>query len=138
LLTLRDAEDVGAEARSVPTRGPVETAIAAAGATTASIRVPIAKVDRLINLVGELVITQAMVAQAAGALPSDHATALAEAVAHMDRHARDLHEQVLALRMLPVRSLFSRFPRVVRDVAAALGKQATLEVSGEDTSSTAP
>jgi two-component system chemotaxis sensor kinase CheA len=79
------------------------------------------------------VITQAMVAQAAGALPSDHAAALADAVSHMDRHARDLHEQVLALRMLPVRSLFARFPRVVRDVAAALGKQATLEVSGEDT-----
>ena len=94
---------------------------------------PIVKVDHLINLVGELVITQAMVAQAAAALPADHAATLAEAVAHMDRHARDLHEQVLALRMLPVRSLFSRFPRVVRDVAAALGKQATLEVSGEDT-----
>jgi two-component system chemotaxis sensor kinase CheA len=139
LLTLRDAEDTaGTDGAEDPVRSdglaPVETAIAAAGATTtASIRVPIAKVDRLINLVGELVITQAMVAQAAAARPSEHAAALAEAVAHMDRHARDLHEQVLALRMLPVRSLFSRFPRVVRDVAAALGKQATLEVSGEDT-----
>jgi two-component system chemotaxis sensor kinase CheA len=135
LLALRDVEDVAAAEVPVRSDGvaPVEIAIAAAGATTASIRVPIAKVDRLINLVGELVITQAMVAQAAGALPADHAAALAEAVAHMDRHARDLHEQVLALRMLPVRSLFSRFPRVVRDVAAALGKQATLEVSGEDT-----
>jgi two-component system, chemotaxis family, sensor kinase CheA len=139
LLTLRDAEDtVGSDGADGQVRSdgaaPVEAAITAAGAaTTASIRVPIAKVDLLINLVGELVITQAMVAQTAAALPTDHAAALAEAVSHMDRHARDLHEQVLALRMLPVRSLFSRFPRVVRDVAAALGKQATLEVSGEDT-----
>jgi two-component system chemotaxis sensor kinase CheA len=134
LLALRDVEDVEAGPSRSGGTAPAEPAMAAAGATTtASIRVPIAKVDRLINLVGELVITQAMVAQAAAALPSDQAAALADAVSHMDRHARELHEQVLALRMLPVRSLFSRFPRVVRDVAASLGKQATLEVSGEDT-----
>jgi two-component system chemotaxis sensor kinase CheA len=112
--------------------GPAPPSAVGAAQST-SIRVPIAKVDRLINLVGELVITQAMVTQAAAALPSEHAAALAEAVAHMDRHARELHEQVLAMRMVPVRSLFARFPRLVRDVAATLGKQAVLEVSGEDT-----
>src|SRR6185503_12246847 len=89
---------------------------------TASLRVPVAKVDRLINLVGELVITQAIVAQAVAALSSERLSALAEAVAEMDRHARDLHEQVLGMRMVPVRSLFARVPRLVRDVAAALGK----------------
>ncbi len=104
-----------------------------AAAPSASIRVPIAKVDRLINLVGELVITQSMVVEAVGALAAERVAALAEAVAQMDRHARDLHEQVLAIRMMPVRSLFARFPRLVRDVAATLGKQAVLEVSGEDT-----
>jgi two-component system chemotaxis sensor kinase CheA len=105
----------------------------AGGAASSSIRVPIAKVDRLINLVGELVITQSMVTQAVGALPKERLGALAEAVAQMDRHARDLHEQVLAIRMIPVRALFERLPRLVRDVAATLGKQAVLEVSGEDT-----
>ena len=51
----------------------------------------------------------------------------------MDRHARDLHERVMAMRMLPIRTLFSRFPRLVRDLAAALGKQVVLETVGEDT-----
>ncbi len=106
---------------------------ASAAVPSASIRVPIAKVDRLINLVGELVITQSMVAEAVAALGSERVSALAEAVAQMDRHARDLHEHVLAIRMVPVRSLFSRLPRLVRDVAPMLGKEAVLEVSGEDT-----
>ena len=109
----------------------VESAVGTGPA--ASIRVPVAKVDRLINLVGELVITQAMVARAAGTLASERFSALAEAVADMDRHARELHEQVLGMRMVPVRSLFARLPRLVRDVAAALGKQVVLEVTGEDT-----
>jgi two-component system chemotaxis sensor kinase CheA len=122
---------------SVPAPAPASSSAhdvaAADAAPSASIRVPIAKVDRLVNLVGELVITQAMVAEAAGALPSERVAALVESVAQMDRHARDLHEQVLAMRMVPVRSLFARLPRLVRDVAATLGKQAALEVSGEDT-----
>ena len=98
-----------------------------------SVRVPIAKVDRLINLVGELVTTQLMVAEAVGTLPSERTAALVDAVAQMDRHARDLHEHVLAMRMIPVRSLFARFPRLLRDVAASLGKDATLDMVGEDT-----
>ena len=98
-----------------------------------SVRVPIAKVDRLIDLVGELVTTQLMVAEAVGALPAERTAALVDAVAQMERHARDLHEHVLAMRMIPVRSLFARFPRLLRDVAAGLGKEAILELSGEDT-----
>jgi two-component system chemotaxis sensor kinase CheA len=129
LHALRDGEV--AVAPTTAAESPRATEPAAA--PSASIRVPIAKVDRLINLVGELVITQSMVAEAVGALAADRVAALAEAVAQMDRHARDLHEQVLAIRMMPVRSLFARFPRLVRDVAATLGKQAVLEVSGEDT-----
>ena len=131
LEALRNGADA-ATATPTPLHASPDSATGAA-TLSASIRVPIGKVDRLINLVGELVITQAMVEQAAAALPSEHAAALVAAVAHMDRHARELHEQVLALRMLPVRSLFARFPRLVRDVAAALGKEAALDVSGEDT-----
>jgi len=138
----RTLERLHALSEAARSSGPDGHATFAASATespasstepTASLRVPVAKVDRLINLVGELVITQAIVAQAVAALSSERLSALAEAVAEMDRHARDLHEQVLGMRMVPVRSLFARVPRLVRDVAAALGKQAVLEVSGEDT-----
>lgn len=100
---------------------------------TASIRVPIEKVDRLVDLVGELIITQSMVADAVTAFSPERVPSLRAAVALMDRHARELHEQVMGVRMVPIRTLFGRFPRLVRDVAATLGKSAALEMSGEDT-----
>ena len=99
----------------------------------ASIRVPVDKVDRLIDLVGELVITQAMVAQAVTTFTPDKLPMLEEAVAQMDRHARDLHERMMAVRMVPIKTLFARFPRLVRDLLGMTGKQATLETSGEET-----
>jgi two-component system chemotaxis sensor kinase CheA len=114
-----------ATARETDDDGPV--------AMAASIRVPIAKVDRLINLVGELVITQSMVADAVTHFGPERLAALADSVAQMDRHARDLHEQVLAVRMVPVRSLFARVPRIVRDVAATLEKQVRVDIVGEET-----
>jgi two-component system chemotaxis sensor kinase CheA len=122
------ASDVAPTCRAEPTTADARFATP----PSASIRVPVGKVDRLVNLVGELVITQSMVARAAAA-QGEPSGALAEAVADMDRHARDLHEQVLAMRMVPVRTLFGRFPRVVRDVAASLGKQVAIEVSGDET-----
>jgi two-component system chemotaxis sensor kinase CheA len=104
------------------------------GASDAStIRVTTEKVDRLINLVGELVITQSMVAQVVANLTPERLPRLAEAVAQMDRHARDLQERVMAIRMLPIRKLFGRFPRMVRDLARVQGKQVVLETVGEDT-----
>lgn len=106
---------------------------AAAPAEAASIRVSVDKVDRVINLVGELVITQSIVAQTIANFSLDQLPRLTEAVAQMDRHARDLHERMLAVRMLPIKTLFSRFPRLVRDLTAAAGKQAVLETVGEDT-----
>lgn len=98
-----------------------------------SIRVPVERVDRLINLVGELVITQSIVTQLVTSFTGERFEDLKEAVGQMDRHARELHERMMSIRMLPLRPLFGRFPRMVRDLAAALGKQATLEISGEDT-----
>ena len=89
--------------------------------------------DRVINLVGELVITQSIVAQTIANFSLDQLPRLTEAVAQMDRHARELHERMLAVRMLPIKTLFSRFPRLVRDLTAAVGKQAVLETVGEDT-----
>ncbi len=99
----------------------------------ASIRVPVEKVDRLINLVGELVITQSIIAQTVDHFTPDRIQTLQEAVAQMDRHARELHERMMAVRMVPIKSLFARFPRLVRDLAGMTGKQVALETSGEDT-----
>jgi two-component system chemotaxis sensor kinase CheA len=102
-------------------------------AESSTIRVPTEKVDRLIDLVGELVIAQSMIAQLVSDFGPDRLTRLAEAVAQMDRHARELQERVMAIRMLPIRKLFSRFPRMVRDLSRVQGKQVALETFGEDT-----
>jgi two-component system, chemotaxis family, sensor kinase CheA len=98
-----------------------------------SIRVATGKIDRLVNLVGELVVTQAVIAQIVARFTPDRLPQLAEAVTQMDRHARDLEERVMAVRMLPVRTVFGRFPRVVRDLAQAVGKDVVLDMRGEDT-----
>jgi two-component system chemotaxis sensor kinase CheA len=98
-----------------------------------SIRVAVTKVDALINLVGELVITQAMLRQRSEALdPSVHEALLA-GLEQLDRNTRDLQEAVMGVRMLPVEFAFSRFPRMVRDLAARLGKQVQLRTHGEGT-----
>jgi two-component system chemotaxis sensor kinase CheA len=124
-----------AESSAPSPAAPEGRRAASAGATAeaASIRVPVEKVDRLVNLVGELVITQSMVAQTVSAFTADKLGMLGEAVAQMDRHARELHERIMAVRMLPIKTLFGRFPRLVRDLTAAAGKEAALEVAGEDT-----
>lgn len=106
---------------------------AAAPAEAVSIRVPVEKVDRVINLVGELVITQSIVAQTVANFSMDQLPRLAEAVAQMDRHARELHERIMGVRMIPIKTLFARFPRLVRDLTAAVGKHALLETAGEET-----
>lgn len=98
-----------------------------------SIRVGIEKVDRLVDLVGELVISQSMVAQLLQDFDPGELDRLREAVALMDRHARDLQERVMAVRMLPIRTVFGRFARVVRDLAQSMGKRVVLETHGEDT-----
>ena len=113
--------------------GPRRQAPPAPAAESTTIRVPVDKVDRLINLVGELVITQSMVAQAASDFSIDKLAALQSAVSQMDRHARELHERMMAVRMLPIKTLFARFPRLVRDLTASSGKSAVLEMSGEET-----
>ncbi len=74
-----------------------------------------------------------MVAQVVSQFTAEKLAVLQEAVSVMDRHARELHERVMAVRMLPIKTLFGRFPRLVRDVAAAIGKQVTLEIVGEET-----
>jgi two-component system chemotaxis sensor kinase CheA len=98
-----------------------------------SIRVSIEKVDQLINLVGELVITQAMLTQSASELDPAVLERLQNGLSQLERNTRDIQESVMAVRMLPISFVFSRFPRVVRDMAAKLNKQIELKTLGEGT-----
>ena len=101
--------------------------------TDSSIRVSVEKVDQLINLVGELVITHAMLADSAAGLdPVVHERIMA-GLSNLERNSRDLQEAVMSIRMMPISFVFNRFPRVVRDTAASLGKKVTLKLVGEDT-----
>ena len=102
-------------------------------AETTSIRVGVEKVDQLINLVGELVITQAMLAQTASRVDPLVSEALIAGVGQLERNTRDLQESVMSIRMMPISFVFSRFPRVVRDLAAKLNKQVELKTVGEGT-----
>ncbi|TBR08353.1 MAG: chemotaxis protein CheA [Lysobacter sp.] len=102
-------------------------------AAETSIRVAVTKVDALINLVGELVITQAMLLQRAEGLDPVAHEALLAGIAQLERNSRDLQEAVMSVRMLPVDFAFSRFPRMVRDLATRLGKKVRLKTSGEAT-----
>ncbi|MBD9534407.1 chemotaxis protein CheA [Stenotrophomonas sp. STM01] len=98
-----------------------------------SIRVSVDKVDALINLVGELVITQAMLKQVSGGLDPVHAERLFAGLDLLERNTRDLQEAVIGVRMLPVDAVFRRFPRLVRDLSSRLGKQVRLRTVGEGT-----
>lgn len=98
-----------------------------------SIRIATAKIDSLINLVGELVITQAMLQQLADALDPVVNEKLLHGLSQLDRNTRELQEAVMSARMLPVEFVFSRFPRLTRDLAAKLGKQIRLVTVGEQT-----
>lgn len=104
-----------------------------AATESSSIRVAVEKVDQLINLVGELVITQSMLAQRSGTLdPVAHGDLL-NSMSQLERNARDLQESVMSIRMMPMEYVFSRFPRLVRDLAGKLNKQVELTLQGSST-----
>ena len=98
-----------------------------------SIRVAIEKIDELLNTVGEIVITQSMLSQLAARFEGVHADRLRSGLAQLEGNIRELQESVMRVRMLPVGSVFSRFPRLVRDVSNRLGKQIRLQITGEQT-----
>ncbi|MEI8326513.1 MAG: chemotaxis protein CheW, partial [Betaproteobacteria bacterium] len=98
-----------------------------------TIRVAVSKVDQLINLVGELVITQAMLAQNSRSLDPALNQQLMAGLADLDRNTRDLQESVMSIRMIPMSIVFSRFPRMLRDLAKKLGKKVEMVMQGEAT-----
>jgi two-component system chemotaxis sensor kinase CheA len=115
-----------------------DTAKAARAATTAqlettTLRVSVSKIDQLINQVGELVITQAMLAQYSRTLDATLNQQLLSGLADLERNTRDLQESVMSIRMIPMSVVFSRFPRMLRDLAGKLGKKVELITHGEAT-----
>ena len=110
-----------------------ETAAHAGGGEGGSIRVGIDKVDALIDMMGELVITQSMLGSIGENFDLSQLERLREGLAQLERNTRELQESVMRIRMLPIGSVFNRFPRLVRDLERKLGKQVKLELQGEHT-----
>ena len=112
---------------------PAAKARAKAGANDSTLRVSVEKVDNLINLVGELVITQAMLEQNGSQLDPIEHQSLLSCLSELERNTRLLQESVMAIRMIPMGVVFSRFPRMMRDLETRLGKQIELKTVGEGT-----
>jgi two-component system, chemotaxis family, sensor kinase CheA len=127
------AEAPRAAEKQIAAAPAASAAKAAAPIESATLRVSIEKVDQLINLVGELVITQAMLAQNSQKLDPALYQQLAAGMADLERNTRDLQESVMSIRMIPMSMVFSRFPRMLRDLAAKLGKQVNFVTVGDAT-----
>ncbi|MGE8590029.1 MAG: Hpt domain-containing protein, partial [Alcaligenes sp.] len=128
------SESAPAPAAAKPAAKPAEkTAKPAAAKESGTIRVGVEKVDQIINLVGELVITQAMLVQTASTLDPVVHDRLLNGIEQLERNARDLQESVMSIRMMPMDYVFSRFPRVVRESAARMNKQIRLVTKGQAT-----
>lgn len=140
------AAPAAAEADAAP--APAAAVVPAAGENKAdtgkkaetgqTVRVDVARLDDLMNLVGELVIDRTRVAQIGAQLAAkydldENVEALAETVGHITRITSDLQDQIMKARMLPIETVFNRFPRMVRDLAQKVGKDIKLELEGGDT-----
>ncbi|MDC9580720.1 chemotaxis protein CheA [Xenorhabdus sp. PR6a] len=122
-----DAHEVGRPAPRPAAGSPRQRA------ESSSIRVAVEKVDQLINLVGELVITQSMLAQHCNGLEPTKHSELLSCMAQLQRNSRDLQESVMSIRMMPMEYVFSRYPRLVRDLAGKLNKKVELTLIGSST-----
>jgi len=114
-------------------KAPNEAKPRKAAQETSSIRVSVDKVDQIINLVGELIITQSMLDQTVGELEGVSHPGLQNGMSLLQRNARDLQEAVMSVRMVPMDYVFSRYPRLVRDLAGKLDKKVELITEGEST-----
>ncbi len=123
---------LSADARARETAKAARAA-ASAQLETTTLRVSVSKIDQLINQVGELVITQAMLAQYSRDLDATLHQQLLTGLADLERNTRDLQESVMSIRMIPMSVVFSRFPRMLRDLASKLGKKVELVTHGEAT-----
>lgn len=128
-----DAAGKAAATPAAPIPASAESAPKVATVKAASIRVDVDRVDRLVNMVGELVITQSMLAQEVENGTEGATDRVASGMDELSMHIRELQENVMSIRMQPVKSVFSRMPRIVRDVSKKLSKKVKLVTVGEDT-----
>ena len=122
-----------AAAKAAPAGGKRKTEQRKSGGDSGSIRVAIDKVDTVINLVGELVITQSMLSTLGEDFQPNDIQKLRDGLAQLERNTRELQEDVMRMRMLPISFVFNRFPRLVHDLCQQLGKQVELQMTGEST-----
>jgi two-component system chemotaxis sensor kinase CheA len=130
-----DAADGSADGAAPPPAriGARNAAPTTPASESGTLRVAVDKIDQLINLVGELVITQSMLAQQTQQFDPVRHGLLVAGMAELERTTRHLQESVMSIRMIPMSVVFSRFPRMIRDLGARLGKQLELQLSGEAT-----
>ncbi len=121
----------GTDRRTSDRRGAAKKPASGGGAS--SIRVDISKIDVLINMVGELVITQSMLSMLGEEFDISQLDRLREGLAQLERHTREMQESVMQIRMLPISFTFSRFPRLVHDLSTKMGKKIELKMTGETT-----
>jgi two-component system chemotaxis sensor kinase CheA len=122
-----------AAATAAPAAAPAAAAPQKAAVESGSIRVATEKVDDIINLVGELVITQSMLSSFADGIDAGDLDRLRQGLSLLARNTRELQESVMQIRMLPISFAFNRFPRIVHDLSRKLGKKIELKFSGEGT-----
>ncbi|WP_289286502.1 chemotaxis protein CheA, partial [Methylophaga sp. UBA3991] len=133
------ATDHASIAVDAPSKTPIKSDVApkkktvSSDASTASIRVGTDKVDSLVNLVGELVITQSMLGQIGDNFDVSMLPQLIDGLEQLERNTRELQESIMRIRMLPISFVFNRFPRLVHDMTSKLGKQVELVLTGEQT-----
>ncbi|MDF1719899.1 MAG: chemotaxis protein CheA [Minwuia sp.] len=125
-VTEESALPAGVESKNADTRS-------GRPAQVSSIRVDLDRIDRLVNMVGELVITQSMLSQQTNDMPEERFVPVVRGLEELALHTRELQESVMAIRMQPVKSVFARMPRLVRELATQLSKKVRLEISGENT-----
>ena len=113
--------------------GDTKPKVATAAPAATSIRVGTDKVDSLINLVGELVITQSMLSQIGDNFTEDMLPKLIDGLAQLEQNTREMQESIMRIRMLPISFTFNRFPRLVHDLSGTSGKKVELKLSGEQT-----
>ncbi len=129
----KEAPPPAAVAVAKPAGAPAPQTADAGAAAVATIRVDVVKIDRLVNMVGELVITQALLNAQGRDLPVDRYPELIKGIDDLSQHSRELQEAVMSVRMQPLKSVFSRMPRIVRDLSGKLGKDIRIVTEGEQT-----
>jgi two-component system chemotaxis sensor kinase CheA len=127
------AADAAAPAPAKNLQVHAKDGAAAATPQVSSIRVDLDKLEKVVNLVGEIVISQAMLTEHLGGLTTDKFGGLIKGIEELSQHTRSLQDSVMAMRAQPVKSVFQRMPRLVREVAAATGKKVRLVLQGEET-----